>query len=83
MKSHMYKLCDTDREMWRTKLDWSQVERGCWVDEVYDTSSIWMDPVISDDEMEGVSPETPKQGDTESAASAPRMRLTNAAYCKR
>jgi hypothetical protein len=83
VSGHMHRLCDTDKELWRTKLDWSQCERGCWVDEVYDTSSIWMDPLISDDEMKGVSPELPKEGDTESAASALGMRLISGAHFKR
>ena len=81
--SHMHKLCDTDTELWRTKLDWSQCERGRWVDEVYDTSSIWMGPLISDDEMEDTPPETRNSCHSEPAASATPMRLLNGPLVKR
>ena len=43
---HIWEVCETDKEMWRIKLDWKQSERGCWVDEVRDPNMHWTAPTI-------------------------------------
>ena len=43
---HIWDLCETDKEMWRIKLDWNQSERGCWVDEVRDPDMHWTMPTF-------------------------------------
>jgi hypothetical protein len=44
---HIWEVCETDKEMWRIKLDWNQSERGCWVDEVRDPHMHWATPAFA------------------------------------
>ena len=44
---HFWEVCETDKEMWRIKLDWNQSERGCWVDEVHDPHMHWATPIFA------------------------------------